>query len=180
MKKKLAVLFPGVRYGEDCPLLYYPGMKYEEKGYELVTADYQMNGENSLEHLKDFAEVAEGNVKKQLENMNLSQYEKIVFVEKSIGTVIGMKIEDELELEHVTHVVLTPIHNTVSLLNEKRNISYMATGNKDNMIDLSKLRQACKKYKIPLTVIKDVGHRLEKGTDTKRNLKILQEIMKKI
>jgi len=180
MKKKLAVLFPGVRYGEDCPLLYYPGMKYEEKGYELITADYQMNSEKSLNHLEDYAKIAVKNVKSQLESKNLSQYEKIIFIEKSIGTVIGMEIEDELVLEHVTHVVLTPIRNTVPLLNEKRKISYMATGSEDGMIDLQNLQEVCKKYRIPLTVIKGVGHRLEKGIDTKKNLKILQDIMRKV
>jgi len=115
-----------------------------------------------------------------LESKNLSQYEKIIFIEKSIGTVIGMEIEDELVLEHVTHVVLTPIRNTVPLLNEKRKISYMATGSEDGMIDLQNLQEVCKKYRIPLTVIKGVGHRLEKGIDTKKNLKILQDIMRKV
>ena len=165
MKKKLAVLFPGVRYGEDCPLLYYSGMKYEEKGYEIVTADYQMNRTNSLEHLSDYAKMAIQNVKEQFEKINLSQYEEIIFIEKSIGTVIGMKIEDELVLKQVSHIVLTPIHNTIPLINEKRKISYMATGNRDNMIDISKLKNVCKIYHFPLIVFDGVGHRLEKGVD---------------
>ena len=36
MKKKLAVFFPGRRYGVDCPLLYYAESICREKGYDTL------------------------------------------------------------------------------------------------------------------------------------------------
>ena len=40
MKKKLAVFFPGRRYGVDCPLLYYAESICREKGYDTLLMHY--------------------------------------------------------------------------------------------------------------------------------------------
>ena len=38
--KKIVVIFPGGNYSADCPLLYYAGVKFEDRGYEKVTISY--------------------------------------------------------------------------------------------------------------------------------------------
>ena len=38
--KKLVVMFPGVGYTMDCPLMYYASFLYEAKGYEQIHMKY--------------------------------------------------------------------------------------------------------------------------------------------
>lgn len=40
MEKKIAVIFPGVGYHVDKPLLYYSRKLADQYGYEVVCADY--------------------------------------------------------------------------------------------------------------------------------------------
>ena len=40
MKKKIAVLFPGIGYTCDKPLLYYTGKLAVARGYKLVKVEY--------------------------------------------------------------------------------------------------------------------------------------------
>mgnify|MGYP007107926100 CR=1 FL=1 len=50
--KKLIVLFPGIRYSTDMPLLYYGRLKYEERGYEVL----HMNYDNTYKKVKTLEE----------------------------------------------------------------------------------------------------------------------------
>lgn len=178
MKKKMVMLFPGVRYSVDCPLLYYPGMKYERLGYEkLEIREYEVEGLDGLEHLKAYAEQAEKNVLRQVAGIEFSKYEEIVFVEKSIGTVIGMWLEDELGLNHVTHIALTPINETLPFLTENRKITYMVTGTEDAMVNAEQLRAICKKNGFPLSEIGGAGHRLETSGSMRENINILLQVV---
>ena len=38
--KKLVIMFPGVGYTMDCPLLYYASFLFEAKGYEQIHMKY--------------------------------------------------------------------------------------------------------------------------------------------
>ena len=38
--KKLVVMFPGVGYNMDCPLMYYASFLYEANGYEQIHMKY--------------------------------------------------------------------------------------------------------------------------------------------
>lgn len=40
MKKKIAVLFPGIGYTCDKPLLYYTGKLAVARGYKIVKVEY--------------------------------------------------------------------------------------------------------------------------------------------
>ena len=50
--RKIAVIFPGVGYTKDRPLLYYAGKQAQKSGYELVHVDFS-GIEWSKEKLKD-------------------------------------------------------------------------------------------------------------------------------
>ena len=59
MKKKIAVLFPGIGYHTDKPLLYYSRKLAMERGYEIAEVKY---GELPVN--------VKGNAKKMLEAFN--------------------------------------------------------------------------------------------------------------
>ncbi len=97
---KIAVVFPGVGYTKDRPLLYYSGKMAVKKGYELIHIDFT-GLDWSKDRLKD-KEFLDKTMKKcllmteeALKNIpSLSGKEKlagddVVFISKSIGTVVA-------------------------------------------------------------------------------------------
>ena len=183
MSKKIAVLFPGVRYSVDCPLLYFPSIVYAEQGYEIVEIkDYMVTGhKDGLNQLEQYAKEATDSVVNQLETTNWNQEDRIVFLEKSVGTVVGMRVEDEL-VQHgfegkIHHVVLTPIRETLPYMTKGRLIDYMVSGELDNFIQQRELQEVCRKNGFTYELIPGVGHRLQVAGDVQKSLSILSRIV---
>ena len=92
--RKIAVIFPGVGYNKDKPLLYYSGKLAVKRGYELIHLDFS-GLDWSKEKLKDRAfllESVETCFKKAdaaLERLGDISADEIVFISKSIGTVVA-------------------------------------------------------------------------------------------
>ena len=184
-KKKIVVVFPGVHYSPDCPLLYYPARFYSQQGYEIFPVDdYGVEGEDGLGRLSEYAREAAEKTERKLAEISWDQYEKAVFLEKSVGTVIGMEVEDRLKKQGIRtgihHVALTPIQETIPYLNKERCIDYMVTGTKDTFLTDDTLEKTCAREGIFLDQIEGVGHRLEGTKDVKESLKILSHILDKL
>ncbi len=179
MDKRLIVLFPGVNYSVDCPLLYYAEFYYQLKGYEVIEIEsYNVEGIHGLSDLDTYAAIAEKNVKTQLQKVDWNQYTHIVFASKSIGTVIAHWLEDEWELSPVTHILLTPLNQTLPYMEKERDYQCIVTGTEDSFVDMQRLKKVCQQKNYPLTVIDGVGHRLETEENFTDNLKILNQIVK--
>lgn len=177
MSKKLIVLFPGINYGVDCPLLYYAGFQYELAGYEKIKiSSYGVKRREGMT-LGDYADRALAQVKKQLKGISFRDYGEIVFASKSIGTVIAMRVEDEMEIAHVSHILLTPIDITLPYMEKDRDYRYLVTGTSDRKINLEHLREICRRKDLPLTEVEGVGHRLETKADMAVNLDIMKKVV---
>lgn len=87
MGKNIVFSFPGKR-GEEIPLLYFGAKHYVDKGYEKVYIQHPASG-NGLEEVYE-------NAKAILSSYDFSEYEDIVFVGKSMGTVVACKLKAEL------------------------------------------------------------------------------------
>ncbi len=44
-KDRLAVIFPGLHYGGQAPLLFYPPQLFVNNGYDVLIVDYQYSGD---------------------------------------------------------------------------------------------------------------------------------------
>lgn len=179
MKKGLIVLFPGIRYSTDCPLLYYAGAKYKDRGYEVL--EIKGYGLDDRKYsFEEFSEKARKSVREQLQTTDFSQYREVVFAAKSMGTVLALWAEEYFELSHVVHVLLTPINLTLSLLDETKKVRFIVSGTADKMIDAGKLRAVCEKYHFPLRMIKHVGHGLEMPGNVYKSIDILKAVVKQM
>lgn len=82
--KKLVIIFPGLGYGLDCPLLYYADFIYQTKGFDRVHMKYQSilsNAELSIEN--KLVKVREY-VLEQIKEVNFTVYDEIVFLSKAL------------------------------------------------------------------------------------------------
>lgn len=105
---KLVVIFPGLGYGVDAPLLYYADFLFETKGYDRIYIDYnQYLQDTSLTIPQRLNRLRQYELD-QLKSICWSKYDTIVFLSKSIGSMEAGWIADQLHLP-VKHIFLTPI-----------------------------------------------------------------------
>ncbi|GFP76319.1 hypothetical protein [Clostridium fungisolvens] len=173
--KKIVVIFPGVNYRADCPLLYYAGFKFETRGYEKVAINYD-DLTNKYDLLAQFIEAVKSDVLAKLRAIDLSQYDDIVFVSKSMGTAVAGWIEEKLCIK-ARHIYLTPIEETLSYIKKDKDIIIVVAGTRDKLLNTNILKEQCMKENIPLKLIDGAGHRLEVKGDIDKNIELLREIV---
>lgn len=172
--KKLIVIFPGGNYTAEMPLLYYAKFKYEVLGYESIKIVFNIstNYNSNTEMLSCLYKQAFT----QLNEVDYSHYDDIIFVSKSIGTVIAALIAKEIG-QSVKHVFLTPLENTLQYIIHSNNIKLVVSGTLDKYLQSSILKEHCEKEDINYLQIDGVGHRLEKFGDMAKNIEILKRIV---
>ncbi len=88
---KLAVIFPGIGYHKDKPLLYYSSKIAQNAGFETRYIEYHdmpQKIRGNIEMMKKAAELAYTQAKEQLSDIVFSDYDDVLFIGKSIGTVV--------------------------------------------------------------------------------------------
>ncbi|MCR5798199.1 hypothetical protein [Eubacterium xylanophilum] len=179
MSNKLAIVLPGFRYSKDCPLLYYPAMKYKKMGYEILaiddygSCDMKGNPEQFISDSLDY-------IAPVLDEIDFNSFDEVVFIAKSVGTALAPRIEDKYKINNAVHIMLTPIDATIQYMTDDRIIKYIVSGTEDEWISLMSLTQACMEYDLNLNIISDVGHRLEDSNNLERTIGILKEILENI
>ena len=209
MKKKIAVLFPGIGYTCDKPLLYYTGKLAVARGYKLVKVEYG-NFPSGIKENKEKMEKAirAEKLKKEVIDVTLPakkncvghrhpntialeevervftgmgyevvegpeiEYDEILFVSKSIGTVISSAFARRHQLS-AKNILFTPLQQTF-LFADGNGIVFHGTA--DPWADTKDITEGCKKLNLPLILTDEGNHSLETG-DTLKDLENLQQII---
>lgn len=90
--KKAAVLFPGIGYHTDKPLLYYSKKIAAEHGYEIIEVPYgkfPKGVKGSREKMEKAFFSALEQAGEILQDVDFSEYDDIVFISKSVGTAVA-------------------------------------------------------------------------------------------
>lgn len=173
--ERIAVVFPGMGYGKDKPLLYYAARQAKELGYEIVCTDYDdmppMAG-TDIEAKTAWTEAAYLMAAEQLAGIDWEDKE-IVFIAKSVGTIIASKYAADHGL-HPVMILLTPLDETFAFLIDSGN--YIYTGEADPYIDLDSHDFELDERIDECVVFEDANHSLECG-DVDENIEILREVI---
>ena len=175
---KLLCLFPGIRYTCEQPLLYYAASFYHQKGYEILPILYDDRYKEMDAHKVDLSEQFEmlkPDILQSLKDIEWNQYDSIVFVSKSIGTVLACWYAQRMNLS-VRQILFTPLEQTFDYMNQ--NIEFVAVGDSDSFMDANKLSIFCKEREISCEIYPG-GHRLETD-DIQNNLDTLKDIFSKL
>lgn len=167
MSKKIVVSFPGGR-GSEIPLLYFAAKHYEDLGYEKVFVTHPTE-DSSHEDILMNAETV-------IDALNLDEYEEIVFVAKSFGTVVACMLKEKYQIP-ARLILFTPIEETIPYIRRDNNILLIAAGTKDRYLDASVLKAHCEKENINCNIEENVGHRMEVMNDLKKNLQIVYHVI---
>ena len=168
--KKLAVIFPGMNYNSNKPLLYYIKKILTKEEFDIAEVEY---GKLPNDKMKAF-EIAIVKANESVKEISWLEYEEVLFVSKSIGTVVAGKISSELKLP-IKNIYLTPVNETLPFMNCN---AIAFSGKKDPMIDTSLLISECDNKKIQLYLYEECNHSMESGV-IKEDLNTLSEIIDK-
>ena len=192
---KLAVLFPGIGYTCDKPLLYYAGKLAQGLGYELKRVEYgnfPAGIKGDQEKMKAAFESALTQTEEILKAMDFAQYEDILFISKSVGTVVAACYRQKYHIA-CRSISFTPLEETFMFI-EAHDIvptdtmprecasagGIMFHGTKDPWVrDSSLIRKGCERIGQPLYITENGNHSLETG-NVAVDIANLQKIMEQV
>lgn len=173
--RKLVILFPGIGYHCDKPLLYYARKLAIENGYtDCVCLSYFYEGTNlrgnDSEMQKAFQSLY-AQAKEQLKSIDFSFYDDILFISKSVGTMIANAFANDFHISCRT-ILYTPLIQTFDFPCVD---SIAFIGERDPWSDVENVIEASM---VPIYAYENANHSLETN-DVLKNLEILQDVMQK-
>lgn len=204
---KIVVLFPGIGYTCDKPLLYYGRDVAVEAGYEECRkVAYSMDAGNirgNLQKMQEAFETLYAQAQDILADVDWAQYEEVLFLSKSIGTVIAaayatkhgfglnQKVLPSGNREfgskdvrsgdcaeggpRLRHVLYTPLEHTF-LFRLQNAIGFLGTA--DPWCKPEEVIRLAKEQNVPLHLYEGGNHSLETG-DVVKDLDTLRDVMGK-
>lgn len=173
---KLAVFFPGIGYHCDKPLLYYSKKIAAQYGFAIAEVPYsgfQKNIKGSEEKMHEAFESALMQAERMLEHVTFEEYEKVLFVSKSIGTAVAGAYDGRHSV-NAYHIFYTPVEASLEVM--QNGIAFHGTA--DPWAGAEKIRKGCLEKELPCFSYEAANHSLETG-DVQTDLKNMQDIMRK-
>ena len=143
--------------------------------YRLRMSNYAQSDTGTLRFCRALLENAE----KTIQSINFDEYDDIVFIAKSIGTVVACTIKEKYNIP-ASLILFTPLNETLPYINCKNDILLIAAGDKDRYLDSKILSNQCEKESIACYIEPNVGHRMEVVGDLNRNLDIIPNVISRI
>ncbi len=178
---KIAIIFPGMGYHSDKPLLYYAKRLAGEHGYELLEVSYVFNKRardvmNDDDAKREAFKYAVDETARQLDQVDFADYKDVLFIGKSIGTAVAAYYDKKLGI-NARHIAFTPVPETFAHLRNGSGIVFH--GLSDPWCENELCEDRCEKLDLPLYELADANHSLETGnalTDIERMPEILSHI----
>ena len=177
MEKKIAVIFPGVGYHVDKPLLYYSRKLADQYGYEIACADYgklPSGIKGDMKKMYEAYEQALASVTEKFADLDFHSYDRILFISKSIGTAVAASYDAQYEIG-AGHIYYTPVEASFQAIGTE-GIVFHGTG--DDWAKTEVISAECEKRGLPLYLTEQANHSMETG-NALRDLEILKTIMEK-
>ena len=176
---KMAIIFPGIGYTCDKPLLYYAEDLAAQSGYECKRIAYALPNETrirgNLEKMEEAFRILYARAEEYLSDINWEQYDEIVFVSKSIGTVIAAAYAAKLSGKWIRHVLYTPLEYTFDH-SPKNAVGFL--GMADSCCVPEEVLKRAKDQDIPIHVYDGANHSLEIG-NVLADLETIRDVMEK-
>lgn len=178
--KKTAVIFPGVGYTKDRPLLYYSGKLALKLGYELKHIDFS-GLKWSKDELKDrdfllrTLDICLKKCEESLKDIADPSDGQVVFISKSIGTVVATAYAQKNKIDAV-QICYSPLEMIEEYVRD--NGALLFYGDADPFADHKAIESIISKKSLDSYRISGGNHSLETG-DISTDIDNLQIIMRK-
>lgn len=175
---KLCVLFPGMGYHADKPLLYYSAKLALSRGYDVIPlkfSGFPSGAKNDELLLRQSVDIAFEQCERQLADTDLSRYDIVIFAGKSIGTAVMLKYREKYGI-NAKALLYTPI---VPTFDYTLSDCTAFSGTADQLAEPSEIMELCRRNNVPLYTYDGGNHSIETA-DIFRNIENLSDIMKKV
>ena len=172
---KLAVIFPGVGYHADKPLLYYSKRIAAQNGYEIVEAGYgnfPKGIKGSPEKMEAAFYSALEQAEAMLKDIDYSGYEEVLFISKSVGTAVASAYAGKHSIQ-TRNIYYTPAAASFQFMKQPGIVFH---GTADSWVETEEVRRGCEDGGFPLYVTEAADHSMETG-EVLKDLENLREIM---
>lgn len=175
----LCIILPGIGYTLDRPLLDYSKKLCIELGYDVLPIEYGFQAARVQFDREKFNTIVDESM--QLVKMaQLSRYKTVIFIGKSIGTILQRILQEKLCDEGLNlqfiNIYLTPVDKTVEL-GICRN-ALVFTGTSDPLISRESVCAIKNMENINLIEIEGADHSLNIKNDIVESADILLEVIK--
>jgi hypothetical protein len=180
--EKIAVLFPGLNYSCQAPLLYYTTYHLLAKGFDVLLVEYDYRKRGDLND-SEFDELVSADANAAYDAaIDQSSYDSVMLVGKSVGTgALSSIMEKRGPVKGAKFLWITPLFEDRRIY---RNAlascasSLFVIGTGDPHYDRKKILELEKRCGGSTLVMRGADHRLEaEEWDTEKNLKILKRFL---
>ena len=175
MKTGIAVCFPGTGFTCKEALFERLASDFFARGYEIVRLDFSHIPFREIETLEEAVALAQRAVKRQLMHIAFSEYEDVVFISKSLGTILAAQYERDNDLSP-RQLYLTPLNKTLMLIRPESRVIAMVLGTQDRFLTGRALMSFCEPRNMTCCLIEGVDHSLKDDMDTARTARIIDQI----
>lgn len=169
----LVVFLPGQNYSCELPVLHYAVQSAIEQGLDVLLMEYGFQSARvALE--REQRSILEEEVLETVQHYS-EGYDKLVFVSKSLGTLLAGYVSQHIEAPHLSHLYLTPLDGTLDYI--LRSSGLVIYGTKDSLFSEESRAKLETHVSDQLDIIKiaDAGHGLE-VTDVRRSVEHLSQL----
>lgn len=176
MKTGIAVCFPGTGFTCKEVLFERLGADYAKREYDVIKLDFSHIPFREIESLEEAIAVAQRAVKRQLSHVSFLEYEDVVFLSKSLGTILALE-HDNANNIRARHLLLTPLNKTLSQVHPETRVIAMVLGTQDRFLTGRALASFCEGRGIRHCLIEGVNHSLKDDVDPERTTRIIEQIV---
>jgi len=155
----LVIILPGQNYTNEKPLMYYSYKIALEAGLDILCVDYGFQILHKDFNIETEFDILVGEVEQIAKECLSANYKKIIFIGKSLGTIIKNRLSKIFIDFEQLHVYLTPVDKTFEHM-----VNYpclVITGADDKKINSLNMSLIDNSTNIELIKIDGGNHRLE-------------------
>lgn len=172
----LLVSFPGMAYSMDAPLMWYTSLSALEAGYDVLGLEYSFQVRGNPGFNLDIETVVE-EISDGLEKfLKEHSYRNIVFLSKSIGTVIAPGVSEKMKIVPHASVFLTPLERMLHHINSSKKV-LSVIGDRDPAFPSRAVDQI--KDRNSLMLVAGANHSLEIPGSAAESIEIMGKIVER-
>lgn len=173
--KALAVIFPGLKYGHDKPLLHYARKAAQISGKDVLCLNYEKKLDWD-DIGKPIIDVVSDACLSILDKCMKKGYKSIYFLSKSIGTEVAGNVSEKFKYGNVKFLYLTPTYFAVKYICKSK--CFAIAGTNDNIFKDEYIEKVKRSDNVRLMLIEGGNHSLELSNDLIGSIDILKKVVK--
>jgi hypothetical protein len=183
---RFALIYPGLRYSCDKPLLHYTTEILLDQGYDILQlwTDYKNPEFQDASQAEQTIRLIEDGKALLQVGIQSDDYSKFILVGKSLGTLtMAFILSEQPQFPELMTIWFTPLFYLPPVSNSVLELSdpaFVVGSSADQTFDSDAVNQLADKNNIKLQVYEDADHSLEVPGDPLQSTKILSSLVEEL